>query len=254
MPVRPVALPVVLWCFTETFERKFTEQSLGLVLNIGEQNRIILKRCMPESPASSRRIPPGVFVTTINGESIDHRSLKDVQKMIIKAERPITVGFAQSETSRAISQSSIKASEKEQADKKEAIRQREEAAARTYPIEMAETFTREFVEARLGLALEEHPSGRTLIKHCLPHSPAAKDGVRPGVTITAINDHSVEFRRFKEVKKLIELAERPILIAFSGAEPPQYPQGGKRRSQKGVLRRNGSGADENVPAYALRPA
>jgi hypothetical protein len=66
----------------DTFERSFTEAALGLALNVGEKGRIIVKRCVADSPAGRRRIPDGAFVTMVGEQSTDHRSLAEVKKMI----------------------------------------------------------------------------------------------------------------------------------------------------------------------------
>ena len=42
----------------EEFERKFTEDALGIALNVGKRGAIVVKRCVPGSPSASRRIPP----------------------------------------------------------------------------------------------------------------------------------------------------------------------------------------------------
>jgi hypothetical protein len=46
--------------------------------------------------------------------------------------------------------------------------------------------------------------------------------------------------RFKEVKKLIELAQRPVTLSFSMEEDPVFPVSAKK-------------AASAVPAYARRP-
>ena len=73
-------------------------------------------------------------------------------------------------------------------------------------------------------------------------TPAWKSGLPENCCIVAINGKSVEFRRFKEVKKLIELAQRPVTIAFSTEEEPvTFP----------ASARKAAGAE--LPAYARRP-
>ena len=92
---RAVALEVA-----DNFKRTFTEQKLGLRLNVGERSRIIVKGCIPDSPAASRRIPPGVFLDKVNEVSTEHRSLQEVQTMVQEATRPIHLEFSQSATSK----------------------------------------------------------------------------------------------------------------------------------------------------------
>ena len=45
-------------CTDEEFNRAFTEDALGIALNVGNRGQIIVKRCVPGSPSASRRIPP----------------------------------------------------------------------------------------------------------------------------------------------------------------------------------------------------
>lgn len=81
----------------EEFSRTFTEAALGLALNEGGKGRIVVKRILPGSAAASRRIPQGgvVSVVAINGRSTDGKSLKQVQKLIKTAERPVKIDFEQ---------------------------------------------------------------------------------------------------------------------------------------------------------------
>ena len=82
---------------------------------------------------------------------------------------------------------------------------------------------------------------------CVPRTPSYKSGIPAGAAIVAINGKSLEFRRFKEVKKLIELAQRPITLDFSTEDEPTFPRTGKARVP---------GMDEGsapLPAYAFRP-
>lgn len=237
-------------CIEEEFERKFTEAALGLALNVGKRGTIIVKRCVPGSPSFSRRIPPGVILTHVNETKLEFPSLKEVQTMLQQAERPVTLKFQQTEASLAIAHQSVRAVAHE---RDEHNRKVEEAKAQfaeemeTVEIETAEVFTRTYTEARLGLCLfdaTQEVNGqklrRTQVAKCLPRSPSWKSGLPAHVYITAINGKSVEFRRFKEVKKLIELAQRPVTLSFSMEEDPVFPVSAKK-------------AASAVPAYARRP-
>ncbi|KAL1511719.1 hypothetical protein AB1Y20_005007 [Prymnesium parvum] len=77
-----------------SFSRVFTEAALGLALNKDELGRTIVKRVLPDSPASSRNIPPGSLVTAVNGESAHGKHFKEVQKMCQQATRPVTIDFS----------------------------------------------------------------------------------------------------------------------------------------------------------------
>ena len=233
----------------EEFERSFTEASLGIALNVGKRGTIIVKRCVPGSPSASRRIPPGVVLTHVGETPLGYPSLKEVQTLLQSAERPVKLRFRQTEASLAVAHQSVRAVAHERAEHE---RKQAEAKARfaeemrpAEVTEQAETFTRTYAEARLGLCLVDGASGelrRTRVSKCLPRTPAWKSGLPENCCIVAINGKSVEFRRFKEVKKLIELAQRPVTIAFSTEEEPvTFP----------ASARKAAGAE--LPAYARRP-
>ena len=81
----------------ERFSRTFTEAALGIALNEGGKGRIVVKRILPGSAAASRRIPQGgvASVVAVGGSSTEGLSLKQVQKLIKEAERPVTIDFEQ---------------------------------------------------------------------------------------------------------------------------------------------------------------
>ena len=251
----------------ETFTRTFTEQKLGLRLNIGEKCRIIVKSCVSDTPAASRRIPAGVFLDTINGESTEHKSLQQVQTMMQESKRPIHLGFSQSSSSRAIAERSRReaalqadeaAAAKAAAEVAEEARRAAEAAASDAAREALEqlpTFSVTFTEQWIGLALRDGEGdlggkslgakGKTFVKKTQPLSPAWRAGIPPDVRIIAINGKSTQFRRFKEVKKLIEIAPRPVTVSFSAEEEPSWPDITTVRRPSTI---------DGVPAYALKPA
>ena len=232
----------------EEFLRTFTEPQLGLALNVGYRGSIVVKRCVPGSPAASRRIPPGVMLVEVNEKKLEFISLKEAQTLLKDAERPVKLKFKQTDTSRTLAQSSVKSVQDELAADKRA----KEEAKRKYEEEMRpvspvtdETFSFTYNAAQLGLVLQESNDGekkRTSIKMVVPRQAAYKSGIPAGAVIVAINGKSVEFRRFKEVKKIIQLAQRPITIDFSMEDEPTFPQNAKRPPGKG-----------EVPAYAFRP-
>lgn len=237
-------------CIDEEFERKFTEASLGLALNVGRRGAILVKRCVPGSPSASRRIPPGVILTHVGDTKLEYPSLKDVQSMLQQAERPVTLKFRQSEASMAIARASVRAvvHEREEHEQKAAESKAcfEEEMKRV-ETETAEVFERTYSEARLGLCLVDDTDSeagirRTRVRKCLPRTPSWKSGLPENVCITAINGKSVEYRRFKEVKKIIELAQRPVTIAFSTEDDVTFPAPAKPANPTGDL-----------PAYARRP-
>lgn len=214
----------------EEFSRTFTEERLGIALNYGDKGRVIVKRCVQGSAAASRRIPPGAFVTRINGELLNHKSLEQVQQLIQKTPRPIRIDFEQSESSRTFAEGSRRQAaheveaEKAAQDALVAARRAAEIERHTTKYETAETFSRTFTDERLGICLGDGGGpGRTFVRKCLPGSAAFKAGVPPDVCITAINGKSVEFRRFKEVKKLLQIASRPVTVDFSREETPNFP-------------------------------
>ena len=230
----------------EEFLRTFTDPQLGLALNLGHRGALVVKRCVPGSPAASRRIPPGCELVEVNQKELMHLSLKDAQLILKDAERPVTLKFRQTEASRAIAQGSLKAAEDErtaaQRAKEEAKVKYEEEMRPTTP-ETAATFSRTYTQPRLGLVLHEsEDKKRTSIKSCIPRMPAYKSGIPSGAVIVAINGKSVQFRRFKEVKKLVEIAQRPITIDFSMEDEPVYPPTTKKVP-----------GQDGVPAYAFRP-
>ena len=50
---------------------------------------------MPNSAAAKRGVPAGVLLDTVNGEAARHRPLKEVQRLISRAERPVALAFTQ---------------------------------------------------------------------------------------------------------------------------------------------------------------
>lgn len=242
----------------DEFTRTFTEERLGIALNVGHKGRIIVKRCVEGTPAARRRIPPGAFVTKINDTSTDHKSLQEVQEMIKSGTRPLKIDFSQSESSKAIAENSRKVASKEVQAQKEAhaamiaARKAAEIDRMTTTYETAETFSRTFTEERLGICLGDPGQdedtgkdlkGKTFVSKCLPGSPAFKSGVPPDVLLVAINGKSLEFRRFKEVKKLLQMASRPVTIDFSAEEVPTFPLNSGKTSS----------GPTGVPGYAFRP-
>ena len=211
------------------FTRTFAEATLGLRLAEDGRGGIVVKEAVEGTPAAQRCIPIGCYVTTVNDTSLANMSAKEVQRMLARAERPVTLHFEPSKEMR------------------QAAAARAEAADRATPLEKAETFSRQFTAARLGLILSEDQGSipgkiLTRIKATVPRSPARQAGVPPGSTIVAVNGKSVEWRKtYKEVKKLIELAQRPVTINFSAAEEVVFPNG------------NADPARGQVPGYVLRP-
>ena len=254
---RAVALEVA-----DNFKRTFTEQKLGLRLNVGERSRIIVKGCIPDSPAASRRIPPGVFLDKVNEVSTEHRSLQEVQTMVQEATRPIHLEFSQSATSKDFAERSrhevSKArTNKAAAEKEEAERRAAELAAANAAREALEqlpTFSVTFEERILGLALRDGKGdhggkelgakGMCFVKRALPLSPAWRAGIPEGVRVIAINGKSAQLRRFKEVKKLIEIAPRPVTVDFSSEEKPTWPHASRAKRPTTI---------GGVPSYALKP-
>ena len=87
--------------------------------------------------------------------------------------------------------------------------------------------------------------GRTVtrIKKTIPFSVAAMAGVPPNCAVVAINGKSMEFRRsFKEVKKKLQIAQRPVTVAFSQEDEITWPKRVPKLPKP------------QLPAYALRPA
>jgi predicted metalloprotease with PDZ domain len=122
-----------------------------------------------------------------------------------------------------------------------------EARMASIPLETAPTFTRTFTTPQIGLILDEDRDalgGRVLtrVKRVVPRSAAMLAGVPPGVAIVAINGKSTEWRRsYKEVKKLVQLAQRPVTIAFSAQADDEltFPPNDTPKPA--------------LPAYAMRP-
>mmetsp|Transcript_33777 Transcript_33777/g.88887 ORF Transcript_33777/g.88887 Transcript_33777/m.88887 type:complete len:309 (+) Transcript_33777:112-1038(+) len=258
---RAIALEV-----EDTFKRIFTEQKLGLRLNVGDKGRIIVKSCVADTPAATRRIPPGVFLDTINDEATAHKSLQQVQQLMIDAKRPITLGFSQSTSSKAIAESSRREAAGQCAEaraakvaeeKAEAARKAADEAAAAAAREILEalpTFSVTFTEQCVGLALRDGggdlggkslgAKGHAFVKKSQPLSPAWRAGIPPDVRIVSVNGKSTQFRRFKEVKKMIELAPRPVTIDFSAEDDPTYPDLTSASRPKVI---------GGVPSYAMRP-
>jgi len=250
----------------DTFKRTFTEQKIGLRLNVGDRGRIIVKGSVADSPAASRRIPPGVFLDAVNEESTAHKSLKEVQTLMQEAKRPINLEFSQSASSKdiaersrneAASQVTEAAANKEAAEKAEAERKAAElAAAQAARERLGElsSFSVTFDDKCLGLALVDGDGdhggkalgtkGNAFVKRTLPLSPAWRAGIPVDVRVVAINGKSTQFRRFKEVKKLIEISARPITIDFSAEDDPSWPEPMSAPRPKVV---------DGVPTYAMRP-
>ena len=234
----------------DEFERTFTEDRLGLALNVGEKGRAIVKRCVQGTPASRRRIPPGVFLMHVNATSTEYKSLAQVQELIKTETRPLCLRFKQSESSRAIAEGSHRQAKLEVVEEKAtheaavAARKQAEIDRQTTVYETAETFSRTFAEERLGICLGDPGvavKGKAFVAKCLPGSVAFKAGVPPGAYVIAINGRSVEFRSFKEVKKLLQIASRPVTVDFSLEERPTFPvSSGKTSAIK-------------TPGYALKP-
>jgi C-terminal processing protease CtpA/Prc len=159
----------------------------------------------------------------------------------------VKISFAQSELSKALAERSRKIAaeqlQKQEQEKLEVIEARKQAEKDRYTcvLETAETFSRTFECARTGMCLGDGGGkGKTFVSKCLPGSAALKAGIPKGAVITAINCKSVEFRRFKEVKKLVQIATRPVTIDYSTEETPTFPRT-ERKPREGV------------PSYALKP-
>lgn len=75
------------------FAATFTEEKLGIALGNDARGHVTIKRCLPGSVAENRRLPPGYYVLDINGTSTVGKNIKQVQKMIQLAERPMTINF-----------------------------------------------------------------------------------------------------------------------------------------------------------------
>ena len=91
----------------QQFVRVFTERTLGLALN-EVRGRAIVKGCMANSAAAKRGVPVGVLLTSVNGEHAAHRPLKEVQRLISRAERPVVLTFEQAPPSPAASKEASK--------------------------------------------------------------------------------------------------------------------------------------------------
>ena len=76
-----------------SFERVFTERTLGLLLR-ESHSRIHVKGAMTNSAAAKRAIPIGVLLDSVNGEPVGCRPLKEVQRLISRAERPVRLVFS----------------------------------------------------------------------------------------------------------------------------------------------------------------
>ena len=186
----------------EYFSRTYTEAVLGLAINVGGADRgerIIVKRVMPNSASSKKRIPVGAIVNSVNGVSTVGCSLAEVQTMFAEGERPLTIEFWQHGGSK--------------------LKTAPEAEQR--PLETALTFSRTFHEQMVGLALTEGPRlgpdlpAGTIVKRTLPQSAAEYAGVPAGVYVTAINFRPTEGLSLKQVQKLVRDSSRPVTLFFA---------------------------------------
>ena len=250
-----------LCVYADEFSRTFTESALGIALNVDSKGRILVKRCANGSASASRRIPPGVVLARVNGQETAACSLHDVQTMIKEAERPVRLDFHHTDASLALVTDARRKAKSEADDKKVAVQAEKERIAKAaaeallMPLEAAPTFSRTFADSRLGLALADDDAGRTIVRSCLPGSVARRAGVPPGAVVIAINGTSVQFQKMKKVKKLIELAARPVTIDFSTEEEPVFPM--KASSHLGgatVPEATAADARVAMPAYAFKPA
>jgi len=245
----------------DEFSRTFTESALGIALNVDSKGRILVKRCANGSASASRRIPPGVILARVNRQEIATCSLHDVQTMIKEAERPVRLDFHHTDASLSLATDARRKAKSEADDEKVAVQAEKEriakasAEALSMPLETAPTFSRTFAEPRLGLALADDDAGLTIVRSCLPGSVARRAGVPPGAVVIAINGTSVQFQKMKKVKKLIELAARPVTIDFSAEEEPVFPRRASSHLGRATLP-EATAADARVvvPAYAFKPA
>lgn len=88
------------------FVRVFTERTLGLALN-EMRGKILVKGCIANSAAAKRGVPVGVVLVSVNGEGAEHRPLKEVQRLISRAERPVALAFAQAPPSAEASKEAL---------------------------------------------------------------------------------------------------------------------------------------------------
>ena len=74
--------------------RVFTEKTLGLALNADRSGRIFVNKVMPGSVAGKRGIQVGMFLAAVGATETAGTKLKDVQRLVASAERPVYLHFA----------------------------------------------------------------------------------------------------------------------------------------------------------------
>ena len=75
------------------FSRTFTERTLGLALNIDRRLRVFVNRVMAGSVSAKRGVVAGLLLVAVNGVPTAGQPLKDVQKLVQSAERPVKLDF-----------------------------------------------------------------------------------------------------------------------------------------------------------------
>jgi len=168
------------------FARVFINTTTGLALNKDAlTGRVVVKRCLPNSPALKLGIQPGTFLVSVAGERIPDKHHQEIKMIIRRAKRPVTIEFST-----------------------------------VWPPRSEQTFfSRVFTENTLGLALNMDSSNRTIVTRCLPNTPAFRRDIPTGVYVVSVNDEYVVGKHFKEVQKLCKDAERPLTISFSTIPP-----------------------------------
>jgi C-terminal processing protease CtpA/Prc len=171
---------------TTRFARVFINSTTGLALNKDAlTGRVVVKRCLPDSPAMKLGIEPGTFLVSVGGVRIPDKHHQEIKTIIRRAARPVTIEFST-----------------------------------VWPPRSEQTFfSRVFTESTIGLALNMDSSSRTIVTRCLPNTPAFRRDIPAGVYVVAVNEEYVVGKHFKEVQRMCRDAERPLKIDFSTIPP-----------------------------------
>ncbi|KAL1526644.1 hypothetical protein AB1Y20_015348 [Prymnesium parvum] len=160
--------------------------TLGLVMNEDPHTgRTIVKRLLPKSPAVKRGVMPGMFLISVNGQTVSDKHYKEVKYIIREAPRPVRIEFSTCWPPRS----------------------------------MVTFFSRTFTEKSLGIALNKDTHGRTIVTRCMANTPASRLNIPSGTYIYSVAGQLVEGKHFKEVQLMCQQAERPLTIEFSSVWP-----------------------------------
>jgi len=169
------------------FSRIFVNTTTGLALNKDAlTGRVMVKRCLPNSPALKLGIQPGTFLVSVNGVRIPDKHHQEIKMIIRRAQRPVRIEFST-----------------------------------VWPPRSEQTFfSRVFTETTIGLALNMDTNSRTIVTRCLPNTPAFRRDIPTGVYV--VGKHFKEVQKMcKDAERPLKIDFSTIPPAKKGERPPK---------------------------------